>query len=165
MYTLTSVSYTHLDVDKRQVRKEVYPMLKIFKYMKKSAASIVLVFLLLVVQAICDLSLPDFTSDIVNVGIQQSGIKNAAPDVIRQSEYDKLSLFLGTADKETVDSHYRLLDRSQLSDKEVASLSKKYPVLAEEPLYPVSYTHLDVYKRQEHDGEAGGRPSGELPHS
>ena len=129
------------------VRKEVYPMLKIFKYMKKSAASIVLVFLLLVVQAICDLSLPDFTSDIVNVGIQQSGIKNAAPDVIRQSEYDKLSLFLGTADKETVDSHYRLLDRSQLSDKEVASLSKKYPVLAEEPLYQLDTKDKDIIEK------------------
>ncbi|MCI9413926.1 MAG: ABC transporter ATP-binding protein [Clostridiales bacterium] len=122
-------------------------MLKIFKYMKKSAASIVLVFLLLVVQAICDLSLPDFTSDIVNVGIQQSGIKNAAPDVIRQSEYDKLSLFLGTADKETVDSHYRLLDRSQLSDKEVASLSKKYPVLAEEPLYQLDTKDKDIIEK------------------
>ena len=122
-------------------------MLKIFKYMKKSAASIVLVFLLLVVQAICDLSLPDFTSDIVNVGIQQSGIKNAAPDIIRQSEYDKLSLFLGTADKETVDSHYRLLDRSQLSDKEVASLSKKYPVLAEEPLYQLDTKDKDIIEK------------------
>ena len=56
------------------------------KYLKVSVLPILLIIALLVVQAICDLKLPDYTSSIVNVGIQQSGIAYAAPQYVRESE-------------------------------------------------------------------------------
>ena len=61
-------------------------MTKVLKYLKPFTLSIILVIGLLVVQAACDLSLPDYTSNIVNVGIQQNGIENAVPTVIREKE-------------------------------------------------------------------------------
>ena len=50
-------------------------MIKLLKYLKRSAGYVVLIVLLLFLQAYCDLSLPDYTSKIVNVGIQQQGIE------------------------------------------------------------------------------------------
>ena len=110
-------------------------MLKLVKYLKSSIGPILLVVLLLVVQAMCDLSLPDYTSRIVNVGIQQGGIENAVPQVIRQSEMEHLFLFMSREDQEEVLTHYETLERSALTESEYASLVKKYPVLADEPLY------------------------------
>ena len=69
-------------------------MLKLVKYLKSSIGPILLVVALLVVQAMCDLALPEYTSRIVNVGIQQGGIENAVPQVIRQSEMEHLFLFM-----------------------------------------------------------------------
>ena len=68
-------------------------MLKLFKYLKNSIFSILLIVILLVMQAVCDLSLPDYTSKIVNVGIQQSGIENATYSALTSSTMDKLSPF------------------------------------------------------------------------
>ena len=56
--------------------------------MKKSALSIVVIVALLVLQAACDLALPDYTSKIVNVGIQQGGVVDAVPNVISKSEFE-----------------------------------------------------------------------------
>ena len=53
-------------------------MLKVFRYLKSSILSILAIILLLFLQAWCDLTLPEYTSKIVNVGVQQSGIENAA---------------------------------------------------------------------------------------
>ena len=76
------------------------------KYLKKSAGYVVLIIALLFLQAYCDLSLPDYTSKIVNVGIQQSGIEDSVPEKIRQTSMDSLQLFMDDDDKETVDSFY-----------------------------------------------------------
>ncbi len=73
-------------------------MLKIIKHLKPFIASILLVLGLLFVQAVCDLSLPDYMSNIVNVGIQQGGVDNAVPKVIRKSELDKIKVFLNKED-------------------------------------------------------------------
>ena len=69
-------------------------MLKIFRYLKKSWPGIIVVLAFLFVQAMCDLSLPDYTSDIVNVGIQQGGIKDSVPEAIRKTEFERIQLFL-----------------------------------------------------------------------
>ena len=74
-------------------------MTKIFKYLKQSAGWVMVVLMLLGLQAYCDLSLPQYTSDIVDVGIQQGGISHAAPEVIRQTEMEKICLFLADRDK------------------------------------------------------------------
>ncbi|HHX57031.1 MAG TPA: ABC transporter ATP-binding protein, partial [Clostridiales bacterium] len=67
-------------------------MLKIIKFLKKSWAYVLLIVALLIVQAMCDLSLPGYTSDIVNIGIQQGGVEEGVPEAISESEYQKLQL-------------------------------------------------------------------------
>lgn len=81
-------------------------MIKILKYLKKSWAWIILILALLIVQAYCDLSLPQYTSDIVDTGIQQSGIDSCLPEQISSSEMDKLTLFLEDSEKDELLSAY-----------------------------------------------------------
>ena len=125
-------------------------MLKLVKYLKSSIGPILLVVALLVVQAMCDLALPEYTSRIVNVGIQQGGIENAVPQVIRQSEMEHLFLFMSESDQARVQEHYEELERSALSESEYTSLVKKYPVLADEPLYRLK--KVDAQTVEELDG-------------
>lgn len=113
-------------------------MFKIFRYLKPFIVSIVAVVMLLVVQAVCDLSLPDYTSNIVNVGIQQSGIENAVPKVIRESELNKNTLFMNNSDKEKVEESYTLLDKNKLSKEEYDKEVKAYPALKNQPIYKLN---------------------------
>ena len=83
-------------------------MLKMFRYMKERWYFILAIIVLLFVQAFCDLSLPDYTSRIVNVGIQQSGIEDCVPDKIRAESMDQLMLFMDSADQKTVKDNYTL---------------------------------------------------------
>ena len=69
-------------------------MASIIRYLKKFTGVILLIIVLLIIQALSDLSLPKYTSDIVDVGIQQSGIKEIAPKIIRKSELKKLMIFM-----------------------------------------------------------------------
>ncbi|MBJ8026938.1 ABC transporter ATP-binding protein [Bacillus cereus group sp. N21] len=110
-------------------------MLKIIKHLKPFVTSIIAVICLLSIQAVCDLSLPDYMSNIVNVGIQQKGVENAVPGVIRKSELDKLTLFMNENEKKKVDDNYVLLDKNNLSQSELKNDLKDYPQLDKEPLY------------------------------
>ena len=65
-------------------------MFKVLKNLKESWISVITIVLLLIVQAAGDLTLPDYTSKIVNVGIQNGGIENVAPEVIRKSEMENI---------------------------------------------------------------------------
>ena len=67
---------------------------KILKYLAEHKGAVLAIFLLLVVQAYCDLSLPQYMSDIVDVGIQQSGIEYAVPDEMREETMESLCLLL-----------------------------------------------------------------------
>jgi ATP-binding cassette subfamily B protein len=87
-------------------------MLKLLKYLKPFTWLIILIFVLLFGQAMADLSLPDYMSKIVNIGIQQNGIENAAPEAIRASEMDKIFLFMNDDEKALVNKHYSLIDES-----------------------------------------------------
>lgn len=104
-------------------------MLKLLKYLKKSIVPILVIVLFLIGQAVCDLSLPDYTSKVVNVGIQQGGVENPVPDVIRASEMDKLMLLMEESDKNTVLSNYNYLDKASLSDKDLTG---------DEPIYELN---------------------------
>lgn len=88
-------------------------MLKIIKYLKKSSGVIMLVVGLLFIQAYCDLSLPSYTSDIVNIGIQQGGIQYGVPEVIRESEMNALLAYMSNEEKDFVLSQY---ERKQASE-------------------------------------------------
>ena len=81
-------------------------MLKIFSYLKNSKAMVLTIILLLVVQAGCDLSLPQYTSDIVDVGIQQGGIERATPEKMRKETYENLCLFMTEEEIQQVEPYY-----------------------------------------------------------
>ena len=85
-------------------------MLKMFHYMKERWYYVVMIIVLLFVQAYCDLSLPDYTSKIVNVGIQQKGIEDGVPDTIRKESMEHLLLFLDEEEKAEVEDAYTLKD-------------------------------------------------------
>lgn len=68
-------------------------MLKLIKYLKEVKGTVLLVLVLLIVQAWCELSLPQYTADLVDVGIQQGGIEDAVPQRLRESSLELLSLF------------------------------------------------------------------------
>lgn len=81
-------------------------MLHIFGYLKRSWKSVVLIFMLLIFQASCDLTLPQFTSNLVDIGIQQNGIAHAAPAEMRDTTMEDLSLFLTDEEQALVSSCY-----------------------------------------------------------
>lgn len=81
-------------------------MRKIIKYLRRSTGYIFCIMLLLFLQAYCDLSLPAYTSDIVNVGIQQRGILDGVPEEIRVSSMKNLKLFLDEDSRSQVEGYY-----------------------------------------------------------
>lgn len=82
-------------------------MKNLFKYLKPYAASIVAILAVLVLQSYCDLSLPAYTSDVVNVGIQQGGIDTTIPEQISLEDMDKLLLFVSDKNQDTVKDAYK----------------------------------------------------------
>lgn len=81
-------------------------MLKLFKFLKPYASSVLAIFCVLIVQAYCDLSLPTYTSDIVNVGIQQKGIDEKVPYVVSEEDFEHLMLFVPLKQQEWVRAAY-----------------------------------------------------------
>ena len=81
-------------------------MLRIFKYLKESGWSVLAIVVLLVVQAYCDLALPQYTADIVDVGIGQKGIENAVPERMREAVYDNLLMLMTEEEAELMSFAY-----------------------------------------------------------
>ncbi|MDO4447293.1 MAG: ABC transporter ATP-binding protein [Lachnospiraceae bacterium] len=81
-------------------------MIKLMKYLKKSSGYVALIIALLFLQAYCDLSLPDYTSKIVNIGIQQKGIEDGVPQKIRKTSMDALELFMSQEDISELETAY-----------------------------------------------------------
>lgn len=108
-------------------------MIKLLSYLKKTPISVLMIILLLCVQAAADLALPDYTSKIVNIGIQQGGIENAAPEVIRRTQMEDLLLF--TDKDEEILSNYTLLSKENLNNEEYDTYVKEYPELENQDLY------------------------------
>lgn len=113
-------------------------MLNLLKHLKPFVASMILAIALLFVQAICDLSLPDYMSNIVNVGIQQGGVENAVPKVIKLSEMEKLFIFMNDDEKNVVKDNYTLLDKDNLTTDEYNKYVKDYPELKNESIYKLN---------------------------
>lgn len=78
----------------------------LFKYIKLGGISILGIILLLLVQAYCDLSLPSYTSDIVDVGIQQGGLEHISPEAMREPTFGYLTMALPEAEKKQVEASY-----------------------------------------------------------
>ena len=104
-------------------------MLKLFKYLKASIISILIIVGLLIVQAGLDLSLPDYTSKIINVGIGQNGIENALVEVMSESTFKDLSLALNEEDEKYLLDNYKLIKKGN------NDYLDKYPILKEENIY------------------------------
>ncbi len=82
-------------------------MIKIFKQLARHWAVCLVVFALLFVQAYCDLALPDYTSKIVDTGIQQGGIESPLPQTVRKSTLDALSLLMNEEDAQKLQNAYQ----------------------------------------------------------
>ncbi len=107
-------------------------MLRLIKYIKPYILLVLAAIVLLYIMANADLALPDFLSQIVNVGIQQNGIDTPIPQAMRKSQLENLMLFLSPDEQTIVTSAYRLIDNT--SDVEQDMLSA-IPGLADEPVY------------------------------
>ena len=83
-------------------------MNKLVKFLKPYAVTIAAIFAVLMMQAYCDLSLPSYTSDIVNVGIQQGGIDDKVPTVLSEEDLQKLTMFMSQEEAEQVKDSYIL---------------------------------------------------------
>lgn len=110
-------------------------MVKVLKNLKESWISVITIVLLLIVQAAGDLTLPDYTSKIVNVGIQNGGIENVAPEVIRKSEMENMLIF--TEEDNKILASYEEISKDNLDSAEYEKLVKKYPALENESLYRI----------------------------
>lgn len=81
-------------------------MKNLFKFIGHYWKAVIAIVAILAVQAYCDLSLPAYTSDIVNVGIQQGGIEDKVPAAISEEEWNKVMLFVSQKDQDTVKDAY-----------------------------------------------------------
>ena len=106
-------------------------MIRLLKNMKKDVHVVLLIIILLAVQAVFDLSLPDYTANIVNIGITQSGVENAAPEAVRKTEMDKILLLLEAQTRDAVVRYYELLSPQNASE----SQKENYPALTTEEIY------------------------------
>jgi ATP-binding cassette subfamily B multidrug efflux pump len=107
-------------------------MLRLRGYLKPYVLLILLTIALLFVQANADLALPDYLSKIVNNGIQQGGVENAVPKAIRQSEMNRLLLFMTPDEQALVRDSYTLVDQNAADYNQYLA---DYPALANEPIY------------------------------
>lgn len=107
-------------------------MIKLRKYLKPFIFSIIFSIVFLLIQANCELSLPDYMSKIVDYGIQNGGIENNIPNVIRESEYNKVKFFLKEDEQKKFDSIYSKITKEN-SDYE--EYKEEYPILEKENIY------------------------------
>ncbi|MBX9034035.1 ABC transporter ATP-binding protein [Gordonibacter massiliensis (ex Traore et al. 2017)] len=115
--------------------------MRIVRYLKNSKIAVVLIVCLLIVQAFTDLSLPNYTSKIVDVGIQQSGVEHAATDEMTAKTHDLVAMMLPAADEqtfrdaytETADGTYKLDDEGK---KEIDELDRMVAM----PLVAIHYS-------------------------
>lgn len=110
-------------------------MKNLIKYLKKYWGYVAFIVAFLFLQAYLDLSLPQYTSNIVNVGIQQGGIDEKVPEVLSDASWQYLQLFLNEEEKEKILSFYELKEKENLSSNEYENLIKKYPLLKTNNLY------------------------------
>lgn len=101
-------------------------MFKLFKHLAEYKKQVILIIALLIVQAYCNLSLPQYTSDIVDVGIQQGGIESAAPRQIRSEMLEGICFLLDDADAQTVRNAYEMQEdgTSRLTVKDKKTLEQ-----------------------------------------
>lgn len=116
-------------------------MKNLFKYAAEHWTTLIAIIIVLFIQAYCDLSLPAYTSDIVNVGIQQGGVEDQVPEAISADEMNRLLLFVPSEDQDTVHDAYEEDNRTydvdayvmkeDISEDDISSLEDilAYPMM------------------------------------
>ena len=106
-------------------------MFKLRKYVRPFLGSILVIIVLLFGQAMCELAMPDYMSDIVNVGINAGGIENGVFDALSETRYDQLALLMNEEEKTIFQNSYTLTTPQSATESE----REKYPALANENVY------------------------------
>ena len=101
------------------------------RYLKPFVGILLLCLALLFGQAMCDLSLPNLMSDMVNVGIQQSGIEEGAPSALRKEGLDLLSAFASAEDQTVLEEGYYTIEPGS---SEAQRLAEEYPLVRDEAI-------------------------------
>lgn len=120
---------------------------KLFKNLKPYWKSVLIIVVLLAVQAFCDLSLPQYTSDIIDVGIQNSGVAHILPEKITAEELERAQLFMTDAEQKQWQNAYDGEDRSaDLSEKDLDELDSDLlvPILLN---YQMSMMNEDSFRQ------------------
>jgi len=115
-------------------------MLKLIRYLKPYTVFIIVAVALLFVQAMAELALPDYMSNIVNVGIQQGGIEDAIPEAISKEAFDNVSLFMSGEERQQVLSYYDLINKDSATYEENL---KKYPLLESKDVYVLKSEEIE----------------------
>ena len=106
-------------------------MFKLRKYVRPFLGSILVIIALLFGQAMCELAMPDYMSDIVNVGINAGGIENGVFDALSETRYDQLALLMNEEEKTIFQNSYTLTTPQSATESE----REKYPALANANVY------------------------------
>ena len=106
-------------------------MLKIIKHLCKYWYSVLIVIALLFVQAACDLSLPEYTSRIVNTGIQEGGIEDNTPEAISKDSFEDILLFLDEKDSRFIQNQYEIVKKEEATNVQL----EQYPELKKKDIY------------------------------
>lgn len=109
-------------------------MRKVVPYLKPYFWGILCCFAFLIVQSFCELSLPNYMSDIVNVGIQQGGIENTAPEAMSEKFYSLFKMFMSDSERDLFNKNYELIKTDE-KDPSYERYIKKYPLLENENIY------------------------------
>ena len=110
----------------------------IIKYLKPFIVTLAIVLTLLFVQARADLDLPNYMANIINVGIQQNGIKEAAPTAISENGMKLMQAFMNETDAKLVNASYKLIK------KDDQAYIAKYPFLSEGNIYLLTSTDNEI---------------------
>ncbi len=121
-------------------------MFKLLKHLKPHVISIICIIGFLLIQALSELSLPDYMSDIVNVGIQQGGIETAVPEVIRKTELEKIAFFISEESKPLVFNNYKLIEKDKLSQQDIDIYIKNYPEIKNNDVYILNTVDEETIK-------------------
>ena len=106
-------------------------MVRIIKHLCKYWYSVLIVIALLFVQAACDLSLPEYTSRIVNTGIQEGGIEDNTPEAITKESFEDILLFLNEKDSKFVQNQYEVVSKKDATEEQLES----YPTVEKQYIY------------------------------
>ena len=106
-------------------------MVRIIKHLCKYWYSVLIVIALLFVQAACDLSLPEYTSRIVNTGIQEGGIEDNTPEAITKERFEDILLFLNEKDSKFVQNQYEVVSKKDATEEQLES----YPTVEKQDIY------------------------------